>query len=220
MEKITEPHKSSANRYIFTEDINYFDTDEDSIWGGGDKDILRILKSTKITGTWFNIAAGDGRYNIDLLKKANRVVAADVDKSALSKLFYYTPNRYKLKLGIKIFNVTKKFPFKDKTFDGIFWIGILYLFPRPVFKRIVREIDRVLKPGGCVVIDFATDIKRTSFEGKLVWFGREPRYRLKEAKCFLKEAFENYNLKMYKSKVDEDTMSKPPYRFESNVISL
>ncbi|MBI4039512.1 class I SAM-dependent methyltransferase [Candidatus Daviesbacteria bacterium] len=221
MKKITKPHEPKEDRYIFTEGINYLETGKTSIWGTGDKDTLELLKKIKIHGKWLNLAAGDGRYNLDLLKKADFVVASDVDESALSKLWHNTPQKYRTKLDTKAFDITKKFPLENNSFDGIFCTGTLHLLPQKILRRIISEIDRILKLNGRVIIDFATDIKRTSPNGELIIFGKEPLYSLKDAKKTLKNLFRNYRIQMHESEVVEDfEAANPPYTLNCKFIIL
>jgi len=221
MKKITKPHKPKEDKYIFTEGVNYFETAKTSIWGTGDKDTMELLGKIEIHGKWLNLAAGDGRYNLNLLKKADFIVASDIDESALSKLWHNTPKEYKEKLDTKAFDITKKFPFKDGLFDGIFCAGTLHLFPKEVLRQIIFEIDRVLKPNGRGIIDFATDIKRTSLNGKLIIFGKEPLYTLDDAKRVLKNLFRNYQTQMYESEVIEDfEAANPPYTLNCKFVIL
>ncbi len=222
MKKIIKPCKPKEDKYIFTKGINYFKTGKVSIWGTGDKDALRLLKKTEIRGKWLNLAAGDGRYNLNLLKKADFVVVSDIDASALSKLWQNTPEKYKSKLEIKIFDIIKRFPFEDNSFDGVFCTGTLHLFPDEILQKILSEIDRTLKPSGRVIIDFATDIKRVSPDGKLIIFGDEPKYTLGEAKITLKNLFRNYKIKIHESEVQEEafTQARPPYKFSCQFILL
>lgn len=215
-----KPHKPNKRLHIFTEGINYFETDEDSIWGRGDRETLAFLRSAKISGRWLNVAAGDGRYNLYLLRKADSVVASDIDRGALSKLFRYTPNRYRPKLETKAFNAVNRFPFKDGSFDGVFCTGFLHLFPRRLFKRMVGEIDRILKPGGKVILDFASDIRRTSLDGRNMKVGSEPKYGFGESKRLLEDAFPGYRVKMKRSRVDESVEGSPPHRFRCTFILL
>lgn len=219
--KITKPTKPEEEKYIFSEGINYFTTGKASIWGLGNKDTLQLLKKIEIRGKWLNLAAGDGRYNLNLLEKADFVVASDIDASALSKLWHNTPEKYRAKLDISVFDMTKKFPFKNNVFDGIFCTGTLHLFPREILKNIIAEIDRILKPSGRVFIDFATDIKRTSPDGELIIFGKEPLYTLKNAKMVLRNLFKNYKIKMYESKLIEHfEAAKPSYILNCKLIIL
>src|SRR3989338_9201956 len=100
MRKITKPREPEQDKYILTEGINYLETGETSICGTGDEDTMELLKKIQIRGEWLNLAAGDGRYNLNLLRKADFVVASDIDESALSKLWHNTPEQYKKKLKI------------------------------------------------------------------------------------------------------------------------
>jgi ubiquinone/menaquinone biosynthesis C-methylase UbiE len=221
MDRITKPTKPEEDKYVFTEGIDYFITGKNSIWGIGDKDTLQLLKKIEIHGKWLNLAAGDGRYNLSLLEKADLVVASDIDESALSKLWHNTPNQYQSKLKTKSFDITKKFPFEDKSFDGVFCTGTLHLFPKEILQKIISEMDRVLKPNGRVIIDFATDIKRTSPSGKLITFGKEPLYTLEDAKKTLKNIFRNYQIELQDSEVVEDfEAANPPYTLNCKFVIL
>lgn len=210
MKKITKPCQLKEGKYIFSEGIDYFKTDKTSIWGIGDKKTLDVLNKTKIKGRWLNLAAGDGRYNLNILKKADLVVASDIDESALSKLWYTTPSKYKRKLDIKKLNITRRFPFENNSFDGVFCTGALHLFPKEILIKIISEIDRVLKQKGRVIIDFATNIKRISADGKPVIFGNEPLYNLNEAKKILGKIFKDYKVKIYESEVVENFQKADP----------
>ncbi len=222
MEKVTQPCKPDEKRHILTEGINYFKTGKSSIWGNGDEETLKLLEKEQIKGKWLNLAAGDGRYNLNLLSKADFVVASDIDESALSKLYHTTPERLRSRLETKAFDITKPFPFENDSFDGIFCAGTLHLFPKNVFRRISCEMDRILAPGGKVIIDFATNIKRISPEGRLIVFGDEPQYTLGEAKELLKDLFRKYKVKTRELRVFEEEFSaaNPPYEFSCRGVLL
>ncbi|MBI2147170.1 class I SAM-dependent methyltransferase [Candidatus Woesearchaeota archaeon] len=221
MKKMPKPRKPDEEKYIFTEGIDYSQTGKASIWGKGDKDTLELIERTEIHGKWLNLAAGDWGYTPNLLKRADFVVASDIDGGALSKLRQNTPKRYVKKLETKIFDITKRFPFEHDEFDGIFCTGTLHLFPKEIFQKIVLEINRVLKPHGRIIIDFATDIKRVLPNGKLLTFGKEPLYTVEEAKQVLEKLFKDYEIKMYESKVPEYLIkTKPCYKFSSKFILL
>ncbi len=221
MKKIYVPTTPEEERYIFTEGINYFSTGEGSIWGAGDDYTLKILERIQVKGKWLNLASGDGRYNSILLSKADFVTASDIDEGALSKLWHGTPEKFRHKLKTVKLNITEEFPFDDMSFDGIFCTGTLHLFPNNVLGNIVSEIGRVLKPKGRVIIDFATEIKRTSPEGKVITFGKEPLYNFDEAKALLRSLFRNYSVEMHDSEVVEEFQAaNPPYKLSCRFIVM
>ncbi len=222
MRKITKLRKPEQDKHIYSEGIDYLKTGSVSIWGAGDKKTLDILRTADIHGKWLSLAAGDGRYNLYLLGKADAVVASDVDESALSKLWNNTPKLYRPKLETAVLDITQKFPYKNNSFEGIFCAGTLHLFPKKVLEGIIEEIDRVLRKGGKIILDFATDITRIRLDGKPYFIKGEPKYTLDEAKKELRELLRDYKIKTYESSVPEEVLpeANPPYKFKSKFILL
>lgn len=218
----TKPREPEEKKFIFTEGIDYSKTEKTSIWGTGDKNTLELLKKIQINGKWLNLAAGDGRYNLNLLEKADFAIASDIDESALNKLEQNTPDKFKQKLQTKIFDITKKFPFKNESFDGVFCMGTLHLFPEEILRQIFSEIDRILKQHGRILIDFATDIKRILPDGKFYIRKSESQYKLDEAAKFLKELLKNYKVQIVKSEVPEEEIKTRGfvYKFSCKFILL
>lgn len=72
-----------------------------------------------------------------------------------------------------------------------------------------------------MIIDFATDIKRTSPSGKSITFGKEPLYTIEDAKKILKDLFRNYQTEIHDSEVIEDfEAANPPYTLNCKFIIL
>ncbi|HUT22182.1 MAG TPA: class I SAM-dependent methyltransferase [Candidatus Bipolaricaulota bacterium] len=207
---------------IYTDDVDYANTPNDSVWGTEDKATADLLKKTNIAGKWLNLCAGDGRFNNQLLEKADEIIAVDIDENALQKIVRITPEALRKKLTTKTANVVKPFPFADDVFNGIFCVGTLHLFPKLVFKSILDEMGRVLKSSGRIIIDFATDIKRTYPDGSLWIVETEPNYTLEEALIFLKEMFTDYEVDITTNKVEPEKVSlnEKEYVFTSNFILL
>lgn len=221
MDRITTPTKPKEAKSLFTEGIDYFATGKTSIWGQGDRDTVQLLKKFATRGRWLNLAAGDGRYNLALLKRADFVVAADADQSALSKLWHSTPVKYRGKLSAKVLDLTQAFPFADHSFNGVFCTGTLHLFSKKILRQVISQIDRVLRPNGKVILDFATDVQRIMSNDKSLVFGREPLYTLGEAKAILKDLFRDYQITLHTSKVTENVpAANPPYTLHCRFIIL
>jgi len=219
---IPKPLQPNDYKYIFTEGIDYLKTGKRSIWGGEDSETSKFLRSAKLRGRWLHLAAGDGRYNNKLLRTVNTLTASDIDKSALAKLWHNTPLQYRRKLTIKPFNMVKRFPFKNNSFDGLFCMGVLHIFPKSIFRKISAEMKRVLKPGGMVVIDFATDVRRDRFDGKPYIIKGEPNYTLQQGKGLLKKVFRDYDIKMRTGycPTEANPKANPPYFFTSKYIVM
>jgi len=188
---------------------------EKSIWGKGDKLTLKILKKLPLTGDWLDLAAGDGRYVPELLEKVDNLTLSDMDQNALFKVLHRIPKRKKFKIKTAVFDLTKKFPFNNKSFDGVFCTGALHLFPKKVLQSTFNEIEQVLKPHGMIILDFATDVKR-KFKGKTPEYLKNvPKYKSKPAKQFLKKLLKDYKIKIYKSTFAKDLYCVPKYGFKS-----
>ena len=212
-----EPNQSKC---IFSEGIDYLKTGRRSIWGRGDRETIDCLNKTPLHGQWLHVAAGDGRYNLQLLKKTDRLVAADIDESALHKLRRNTPQILRKKLHLAVFDITKKFPLRDHSFDGILCFGTLHLFPKRILRNISKEIDRVLKPGGMVILDFPTHFKRVSFDKKPYVIRGEPRYSNDAAKAALQRLFAGYKMSMIQGRIPPESYLKanPPFIYSSRCI--
>jgi len=215
-----KPRKPNQAKYIFSEGIDYLKTGKRSIWGKGDRETLDFLNKAPLHGKWLNLAAGDGRYNTLLLKKVDCLISSDIEKSALIKLRRNTPKTLRNKLRMSVFDITRKFPLRDSFFDGVLCFGTLHLFPMRILQKIVKEIKRVLRPGGIVIIDFPTHIKRYRFDGKPYVIRGEPHYSNTTAKMTLQRLFTGYHIKMIQGNISPESYPRanPPYTYSSKFI--
>ncbi len=210
------------DNYIFTDGIDYAETIGGSIWGTEDQITLDYLNDNPVRGKWLNLCAGDGRFNIKLLETADAVTACDIDQGALDKLMRVTANKYRPKLQLITCNISKPLPFENASFDGVFCVGTLHLFPQQILIKLFAEFDRILKPGGRVIIDFATDIKRLRPDGSHYVVKNEPLYTLGAATQFLKQCFQGYSseLRVGVAEPEEVIIGDSRWIFSSNVILL
>ena len=187
----------------------------ESIWGKGEDITLNILQKQKLTGNWLDLGAGDGRYVSDLLKQVSHLVVSDINKVELHKLQSRFSEKEKSKISEKIFDMTKKFPFMDSIFDGVFCTGTLHLFTIEQISFIFSEIGRVLKPQGKLIVDFATDIKRFS-KGKKVSFNDTINYTSAEAKNILLKMLVNYPVEIIQSSFEDNVTGNDSYGFQKS----
>ncbi len=220
--KHPKPVKPDQHKYRYTEGIDYLKTGKRSIWISGDPKTLKVLKPLHLKGTWLNLAAGDGRYNSVLLRKVHRLIAADIDPSALEKSKRNISQKFRKKFSVKVFDISKRFPMKTKSIDGIFCAGTLHLFPKTILGKIVRETDRILRPNGIVIIDFATHITRERLDGKPYVIHGEPHYTNREAERTLRKMFKGYKIKFWESQTPEESYPRanPPYSYKSKFLIM
>ena len=173
-----------------------------SKWGNEEIETVDAINS--LSGNVLDVAAGDGRFINKLLEVSDSVTAIDIDPKELEILkINYSSD----KIVTRVVDITKKFPFEDSSFDGVFCTGTLHLFNLETLKGILSEIKRVLKTNGKMVLDFATDIKRIDKEGNEVTFDGEGNYNTEESILFFKEALKDFSLKIEKYTFEEDNLN-------------
>lgn len=179
-----------------------------SKWGIEEKETLDVIKKINLEGYVLNVAAGDGRFNNTLLENALKVMAIDISGDDLEALKKNCSKHLKNKLQTKTVDITKRFPFEDETFDGVFCTGTLHLFEKEKVCKILLEMQRVLKRNGKIVLDFATDIKRLDKNNKPVVFDKEGNYQMDEAILFLEKELKNFDLNIQKSTFTEENVGE------------
>ena len=188
-----------------------------SKWGEEELETLHAIKNMNLTGNVLNIAAGDGRFNNHLLKLATSVTAVDIDEDELKALACNCPLDLKHKLKTVVADITKTLPFNDATFDAIFCTGTLHLFDRDQLSEILSEIRRVLKSGGKIVLDFATDITRLDKNGNRVYFEKEGNYTFEEGKNLFEKQLEEFLLDIKVGTFEEINLEEESTAYQSIV---
>jgi ubiquinone/menaquinone biosynthesis C-methylase UbiE len=177
-----------------------------SKWGIEERETIDKINEIGFSGNILNIAAGDGRFNDKLLEISDSVTAIDIDENELKILKDNCPNDLKNKLHIKVVDITKTLPFEESSFDGIFCTGTLHLFDEIVVKNILKEIKRVLKPSGKIVLDFATDIKRIDDKGNNIVFEGEGNYNTEDSINLFRNELTDFSLNIEKSTFKEEDL--------------
>lgn len=179
-----------------------------SKWGEEEKETIQAIEKIAFKGRILNIAAGDGRFNEELLKLADEVVAVDINEEELKELEEKCPKELKDKLNIKSMDITKRFPFEENTFDGIFCTGTLHLFDVETIKTILKEIKRILKNNGKILLDFATDISRLDSNNNLVVFDNEGNYTVEQAIKLFENNLKNFIINIEVASFKEENLEE------------
>lgn len=185
-----------------------------SKWGIEEKETLDVIHNIGFHGNILNIAAGDGRFNNELLKLSDKLMAIDINESELDILKRNCLIGMKNKLYTKKVDITKTFPFENSAFDGVFCTGALHLFKEDIITNILDEIKRVLKVGGVIVLDFATEISRLDIAGNKVVFEGEGNYTNQQALNLFKNALAEFNINIETFSFKEENLdSDVGYKF-------
>ncbi len=89
---------------------------------------------------------GSGAVDVDIARRM-RITALDISSAGLTEYRRNHPGHDDLVLG-SIFEI----PAANRTYDGIFNLGVMEHFHLPQLPLIFREFNRVLKPGGRIVL--------------------------------------------------------------------
>lgn len=174
---VQKAYRKWANTY--DEEINpSIDLEED-----------RVIKLLNINKGDFilDVGCGTGRYSKLLAKKGANVIGVDFSRNMLK-----IAKRKVRKAEFKQSDITKRFPFKDKTFDKI--ICSLVLSHIKNINPVLKEMKRVLKDEGFIIL--TTLHPNTDFTGfELVKF----KFPLSKYKCSILHKFSVFELAFKKA---------------------
>lgn len=120
-------------------------------------DMPKIVKLFKARGVKkiLDLGCGSGRHLIYLAKKSFEVYGIDIANHGL-KIAWKWLERENVKANLKIGDVYKKLPYKDNFFDAIISVRVINHGRIKEIRKLIKEIERILKPEGLI---FITTIK-------------------------------------------------------------
>lgn len=139
---------------------------------------------------------GSGQVDVDI-KDHISIIALDISRKALNLYKGINENHNRLLNG-NIFNI----PLRDNSVDGIYNLGVMEHFTEPEIKKILLEFERILRPGGRIIIFWPPEF------GLSVLF-------LKVLKPILKNVFKK-DIKLHP---DEPTLVKSEKHIKSMINS-
>jgi len=120
------------------------------------KDIRRIVKLFKKNGVKrvLDLGCGSGRHIIFLTKQGFNVYGFDISKHGI-KIARDWLKKEKLKANLKIGSIYNKLPYQDDFFDAIVSIRVIHHAKIKSVRKLIKEIERILKPAGLIFITVA-----------------------------------------------------------------
>jgi ubiquinone/menaquinone biosynthesis C-methylase UbiE len=117
-----------------------------------------VAKAFPLKGRILEIGTGKGRFLVELLRRVPRVTT--VDLSAGEQRFARMNVRQERPGGRARFVVAdaRKLPWRDRSFDAVVSMNALHHMPQ--WRRVLHEVERVVRPGGKVVL---ADFNRRGF---------------------------------------------------------
>ena len=181
--------------------------DNMSKWGIEEKETLEAINKIGFKGDILDVASGDGRFINSLLELSDKVIAIDIDKNELESI-----KNISNKLYTEVVDITKRFPYDDNSFDGIFCTGTLHLFNKETLTFTLKQINRCLKNVFKILLYFSTDIERLDNNGNKVVFENEGNYNTNEAIELFKEELNNFSLDIQVSTFKEENLENIEYK--------
>lgn len=166
-----------------------------------------------------DVAGGDGRYALPLARMGLRVVVSDVDMPHLRRLRTNTQGvlpRYSRTIYPVLADVTEPLPFPNAKFDGVLSAGFAYLVPPKQLELIFAYMSDILKPGGLLVVEFATNRDRRDKDGRSLIGEREYNYSHEEGLYTLQMLFRQCGLEF--SKRERTIHFEMPYFLHNDLI--
>jgi ubiquinone/menaquinone biosynthesis C-methylase UbiE len=112
-----------------------------------------------------DLACGTGKIAVSVARRRGRVVALDAAPMMLHQCLGRSRDG-----GIQgeLFPVNanaRHLPFRDGAFDVVFSFRFLHLFPAEEYPNLLREMARVVKPGGYILVE----VKNRWYGGLRYW---------------------------------------------------
>lgn len=186
---------------IFKEKGKYFETPHRDL-----PKIVKLLKKYKARKV-LDLGCGTGRHVVYLAKNGLDVYGTDISQTAVRMTKEWLTNE-KLSANIIVHDMAKKLPYTNDYFDGLVSVQVIHHGRIGMVKKIIKEIERVLKKDGLVFITVPihsgpmTEVKKGSWTMKRIanrtyvpLDGIEkglPHYFFKTDE--LKQAFNNFNI--------------------------
>ncbi|MCS7106037.1 MAG: class I SAM-dependent methyltransferase [Candidatus Aenigmarchaeota archaeon] len=124
--------------------------------------VVKIFKKNKVRRV-LDLGCGSGRHLVYLAKNGFEVYGIDIANYGI-KIARDWLKEENLKAELKIGNIYKKLPYPDKFFDGIVSVATLHHNRIEKIRKLIKEIERILKPKGLIFITVSK--KRTKKELK------------------------------------------------------
>lgn len=116
--------------------------------GDGLKLVHDKLNEERGSGCVFGLEASE--YMLNLSSKRFTIEISDEGKILLDFVIFISLND---KLSFSNFQVPNiaHLPYPNDTFDGIFHVDVFYFWNREAMPQVVKELSRILKPGGKLI---------------------------------------------------------------------
>lgn len=167
-----------------------------------------------------DIGGGEGRYALPLANMGHRVILSDVDLPHLVR------GKEKNRLvgaeeGVIIpveMDATKDFPMRENSLEAVLNAGFGYLIPPDELGDLFGKMVKVVKPGGLIVFEFATNRDRRDRKDGKSLIGREEYiYSKQEGLEVLGQLFDQHALE-HRVRLDKTIHFEESYFMHNDLV--
>lgn len=100
-----------------------------------------------------DLGCGTGRHLVYLAKKGFEVYGIDIAEEGIKQAKQWLKSE-KLNANLKIGSIYKRLPYEDGFFDAVISTYTIHHQKIENIRKTIREIERILKPGGLIFVTF------------------------------------------------------------------
>ncbi len=143
---------------------------EGKIFNKVQENIPEIVKLFKKKGVKkvLDLGSGSGRHVVYLAEKRFKVYGFDNSPAGI-KIAREWLKKEGYKADLKIGSIYKKLPYKDNFFDALISTQTLHHNRINIIRKLIKEIERVLKPKGLIFITVSRKGPKKSIPKEKMW---------------------------------------------------
>jgi tellurite methyltransferase len=116
-------------------------------------ELLKKHQAKKI----LDLGCGTGRHAVALTKAGYKVYGIDISENALNVCWDWFKDE-NLQADIIFGDMYKPLPYEENFFDGLVSINVLHHNKIAQIKGLIKEIERVLKPGAIIMVEIPRQV--------------------------------------------------------------
>lgn len=146
----------------YTEGASHYDKARFSSFKGAFISDLEIRMVRKVVNSIpsarvLDVATGTGRFSLALAEMGLDVTAIDLTANMLQVARHRAKHDQITGVHFRLADA-RHLPFADDTFDAVVSMRFLHLIPEDMQGDLIREMQRVLRPGGLLILGFSSPL--------------------------------------------------------------
>ncbi|MEM5879617.1 MAG: class I SAM-dependent methyltransferase [Candidatus Aenigmatarchaeota archaeon] len=129
--------------------------------------IVKFFKKRNVRRI-LDLGCGTGRHLVYLAKQGFEVYGLDISEQGIKIARKYL-KKEKVEGKLKVGDIYKKLPYEDDFFDAIVSTKVLHHADIKNIRKLIREMERILKPSGLIFITVAKRKPKKEIPKEKLW---------------------------------------------------